>query len=178
MLSYFPLQPSARKLMIAEQVRQVFESNDMALVCQFSDLNTKEWEDFRFTLNKDEINVKMFPNKVSCKALEYTKYQEVTPLFLAPTFITYSKAAKVKPLLAAVKRQPKVELLGGNVDDQLLSRRSVEDYSKLPSLTELQGQLLQILSEPSRTLSTLLQQNQTNLSGNLAQYVSQGDDNS
>lgn len=164
--------------MIAEQVREVFESNNMVVVCQFSDMNTEEWEKLRFILHKDEITVKMFPNKVSCKALEDTKYHEITPLFLASTFVTYSKEAKVKPLLAAVKKQPKVELLGGKIDDRLLSRQSVVDYSKQPSLTELHGQLLQLLSEPSRTLTTLLGQNQTNLSGNLSQYVSQGEEKS
>lgn len=120
----------------------------------------------------------MFPNRVSCKALEDTKYREISPLFLGATFVTYSKEAKVKPLLSAIKKQPKVELLGAKIDEQLLSRKSVVDYSKLPSLTELHGQLIQMLSEPSRRLSMLLGQNQTNLSGNLSQYVSQGADKS
>ena len=176
--NYYSLQPSIRKLMIADQVRQMFDSNGMVVVCQFSDMNTEEWEDFRFTLKKDDMTVKMFPNRVTCKALEDTKYREIIPLFLAPTFVTYSKEANVKPLLSAIKKQPKVELLGGKIDSQLLSRRSVVDYSKLPSLTELQGQLLQILSEPSRRLTTLFGQNQTSLSGNLSQYVSQQEDKS
>ncbi|XP_029203910.2 39S ribosomal protein L10, mitochondrial-like [Acropora millepora] len=172
------VKPSARKLMIADEVRNVFASNEMVLVCQFGDLKTEEWEELRFTLNKEDIAVKMFPNRVTAKALEDTKYREVTPLFLAPTFVTFSKEAKVKPLLSAIKQQPKIELLGGKIDNHLLSRNSVVDYSKLPSLTELQGQLLQILSEPSRRLATLLGQNQSNLSMNLSQYVSQGEDKS
>ena len=164
--------------MIADQVREVFDSNNMVVVCHFSDLNTQEWEELRFILAKDEITVKMFPNRVSCKALENTKYCEITPLFLASTFVTYSKEAKVKPLLSAVKKQPKVELLGGKIDNQLLSRKSVVDCSKLPSLTELHGQLLHMLSEPSRRLTTLLGQNQTNLAENLSQYVSQSEEKS
>ena len=164
--------------MIADEVRNVFASNEMVLVCQFGDLKTEEWEELRFTLNKEDIAVKMFPNRVTAKALEDTKYREVTPLFLAPTFVTFSKEAKVKPLLSAIKQQPKIELLGGKILNHLLSRNSVVDYSKLPSLTELQGQLLQILSEPSGRLATLLGQNQSNLSMNLSQYVSQGEDKS
>ncbi|CAH3184040.1 unnamed protein product [Porites lobata] len=172
------VKPNPRKLMIADQVREVFDSNNMVVVCHFSDLNTQEWEELRFNLGKDEITVKMFPNRVSCKALENTKYCEITPLFLASTFVTYSKEAKVKPLLSAVKKQPKVELLGGKIDNRLLSRKSLVDYSKLPSLTELHGQLLHVLSEPSRRLTTLLGQNQTNLAENLSQYVSQGEEKS
>ena len=50
-------------------------------------LRTEEWEEFRFTLNKDDIAVKMFPNRVTAKALEDTKYREVTPFLLAPIFV-------------------------------------------------------------------------------------------
>ena len=32
------------------------------LVCQFGKMRTEEWEEFRFTLNKDDIAVKMFLN--------------------------------------------------------------------------------------------------------------------
>ena len=169
------LQPSLKKLIIADQVRDIFASNDMVLVFQFTDMDTANWEDLRFALRKDDIKAKMLPNKVTCKALENTMYREMAPLFLAATFVTYSKEANVRPLLAAVKKQPKVELLGGKIDNQLLSRKSVIEYSKLPSLTELHGQLVQLLLEPSRRLSSALQQNQLNLSVNLSQYVRQGD---
>lgn len=171
-------QPNLKKLMLADRIREVFESNDMVVVCQFSDMNTAEWEDLRYALGKNEIKVKMFPNKITCKALENTKYQEVTPLFLASTVVTYSKEARVKPLLAEIKKQPKIDVLGGKIDDRLLSRKGVVDYSKLPSLMEQHVQLLQMLSEHSRRLTTLLEQNQMNLSLNLSQYVDQGENKS
>lgn len=171
-------QPNPQKLRLADQIRQVFESNNMVVVCQFSDMNTAEWEDLRYALGKDEIKVKMFPNRITCKALENTKYREVTPLFLASTVVTYSKEAKVKPLLSEIRKQPKMAILGGKIDNRLLSRKAVADYSKLPSLTEQHVQLLQMLSEHSRRLTTLLEQNQMNLSGNLSQYVDQGENKS
>lgn len=171
-------QPNPQKLRLADQIRQVFESNNMVVVCQFSDMNTAEWEDLRYALGKDEIKVKMFPNRITCKALENTKYREVTPLFLASTVVTYSKEAKVKPLLSEIRKQPKMAILGGKIDNRLLSRKAVADYSKLPSLTEQHVQLLQMLSEHSRRLKTLLEQNQMNLSVNLSRYVDQGENKS
>lgn len=175
---YFFSQPSPQKLRLADQIRDVFESNNMVVVCQFSDMNTVEWEDLRYTLGKDEIKVKMFPNKITCKALENTKYRKITPLFLASTVVTYSKEAKVKPLLSGIRKQPKMDVLGGKIDNRLLSRKALVNYSKLPSLTEQHVQLLQMLSEHSKRLITLLEQNQMNLSGNLSQYVEQGENKS
>ena len=43
----------------------VFASNDTVLVCQFGKMRTEEWEELRFTLNKDDIAVKMFLNRVT-----------------------------------------------------------------------------------------------------------------
>lgn len=167
----FCSQPNIRKLMKADEIRHVFETNNMVIVCQFSDMNTAEWEDLRYTLRKDEIGVKMFPNKITCKALENTKYREILPLFLAATVVTYSREAKVKTLLTELKKQPKMGILGGKVDEKLLSRKGVVDYAKLPPLTEQYGQLLQMVTEHSRRLTTLLEQNQMNLITNLTQYV-------
>ena len=65
----------------------VFASNDTVLVCQFGKMRTEEWEELRFTLNKDDIAVKMFLNRVTAKALEGIKYREVTALLLAPTLV-------------------------------------------------------------------------------------------
>nr|XP_058971078.1 large ribosomal subunit protein uL10m-like [Pocillopora verrucosa] len=167
----YKVKPNIRKLMKADEIRHVFETNNMVIVCQFSDMNTAEWEDLRYTLRKDEIGVKMFPNKITCKALENTKYREILPLFLAATVVTYSREAKVKTLLTELKKQPKMGILGGKVDEKLLSRKGVVDYAKLPPLTEQYGQLLQMVTEHSRRLTTLLEQNQMNLIANLTQYV-------
>ena len=171
-------QPNPQKLRLADQIREVFESNNMVVICQFSDMNTTEWENLRYALGKDEIKVKMFPNRITCKALENTKYREITPLFLASTVVTYSKEAKVKPLLSGIRKQPKMDILGGKIDNRLLSRKTIVDYSKLPVLTEQHVQLLQMLSEHSSRLTMLLEQNQMNLSGNLSQYVEQGENKS
>lgn len=168
------VKPNPQKLRLADKIREVFESNNMVVICQFSDMNTVEWEDLRYTLGKEEIKVKMFPNRITCKALENTKYREINPLFLASTVVTYSKEAKVKPLLSGIRKQPKMDVLGGKVDNHLLSRKALVDYSKLPSLTEQHVQLLQIVSDHSKRLVTLLEQNQMSLSGNLSQYVEQG----
>lgn len=175
---YFFSQPNPRKLRLADQIREVFESNNMVVVCQFSDMNTTEWENLRYALGKDEIKVKMFPNRITCKALENTKYREITPLFLASTVVTYSKEAKVKPLLSGIRKQPKMDILGGKIDNRLLSRKTIVDYSKLPFLTEQHVQLLQMLTEHSSRLTMLLEQNQMNLSGNLSQYFEQGENKS
>lgn len=159
--------------MIASKVRDVFDKNEMVAVFQYSDMNTTEWEDLRHTLGRSDIKVKVFPNRVTHKALENSIYQEISPLFLCTTCIMYSKEPNVKPLVDAVKKQPKLELLGAKVENRLFSRTGVREFAKLPSLKELHVNLVQILQKPASQLNYLLKQNQRLLTQNLSQYVEQ-----
>ena len=166
-------QPNPKKLMIAQRVREVFESNSMVVVFQYNDMNCKEWDELRFALSSNEVSVKVFPNKVTCKALEDTVYHAMSPLFLSSTCVMYSEEPKIKAMVNAAKQQPKLELLGAKVDDRLLSRQDIAGYAKLPPKDELYVELVQLLSKPALRMSMLLQQNQSKLSSNLSAYAKQ-----
>lgn len=166
-------QPNPKNLMIASNVKTIFEENDMVAVFQYGDLNTTEWNDIRFKLAKNEIAVKVFPNRVTHKALEDTVFKAIQPLFSCTTCVMYSKKPQVKTVIDVVKKQSKLQLLGAKVENKLLSKTNAQEFAKLPSLKELQGQLIQLLQQPASNLNYLVQQNQRQLSGNLAQYVDQ-----
>ena len=159
--------------MIAKKVNNVFEMNNMVVVLQYGDMNSKEWDDIRYELKKNEVSVKLFPNRVTSKALEDTIYSAISPLFLSTTCVMYSKESNLKPFLAAIKKQPKLELLGAKIDNRLLSRQNITEYAKLPSQRELYTDLAQYLARPAMQISLLLQENQKQLSINLSQYVKQ-----
>ena len=160
-------------MMIASKVREVFNNNKMVVVFQYSDMNTIEWDDLRNNLRLSDIKVKVFPNRVTHKALENSIYQEVLPLFLCTTCVMYSEELNMKPLIDVVKKQPKLELLGAKVENRLLSRTGIKECAKLPPLKELHINLLQLLQKPASQLNYLLQQNQRLLTQNLSQYVEQ-----
>lgn len=145
----------------------------MVAVLQYGDLNTTEWEDLRFNLSTKDIGLKVFPNRVTHKALEDSIYSNIVPLFSCTTCIMYSKEPKVKTMIDAIKKQSKLELLGAKVENRLLSKSNTQEFSKLPSLQELHGQLAQLLQKPASNLSYLVEQNQRQLSGNLSQFVNQ-----
>ncbi|XP_032239578.1 39S ribosomal protein L10, mitochondrial [Nematostella vectensis] len=166
-------KPSQKKLEIVSNVREVF-GNSCVTVFQYGDMNTAEWEDLRYALSKHNVKVKIFPNRVTHKALEDTIYDGIIPLFACTTCVIYSEEPAVKPILDVIKRQPKLELLGAKIDNRLMSVRNVQDFAKLPSLTELHVTLVQLLQHQSNQLGSLLQQNQSQLSSNLDQLVKQG----
>lgn len=145
----------------------------MVAVFQYGDLSTIEWDEIRFNLSKKDIGLKVFPNRVTHKALEDSVYKEISPLFSCTACIIYSKEPQVKTMIDVIKKQSKLELLGAKVENRLLSKASTQEFSKLPYLKDLHCQLVQLLQKPASNLNYLVQQNQRQLSGNLAQFVNQ-----
>ena len=166
----FP-QPSAKKLLIASEVRRVFEDNNIVAVFQYGDMTTVEWDNLRFELRKQHVHVKVFPNKVACKALEGTIYKEISPLFLSTTCVVYSNKQTVKYMLGIIRKQPKMELMGAKIDNRLMSRYAVIEYSKLPSLEEQYFSLVHYLSSTASRLSALLCRNQQQLVSSLSRHA-------
>ena len=135
----------------------------MVAVLHHNDWNVAEWQKFRVALAPTEIHVRVIPTKIATRALEVTKYKDVATLFRGPTCIMYCHEPKVKDLVAVIKKENKLLLLGGVLNDVLVTRNDFLEYAKLPSLEELQGQLVSQLMISSSQISMLLLKHQRDL---------------
>ena len=158
--------------MIADKLKVAVES-PYFLFFQYSSMKNADWNDLRYELGKENIKVTIFPNKISRKVLEETKYENFKFLFKSFTATCYSTENDLKTLLKIMKNFPKLQLMGGKVDNELLSRNQVVEHGKLPPIEMVQAQLSQLLMQPPQQLSSLLGQSQRQLCANLEQYVSQ-----
>jgi large subunit ribosomal protein L10 len=163
-------QPSLKKIVIADEVRRVFTENNMVVVLQHHGLTVQEWDNARYDLADHNIKIKVFPNRVACKALENTIYKYTQPLFCSTTAVAFSKDPAVTGLFSVLKNHPKLLLIGGKVDNTLMSQDGLRVYSKLPSAQQLQSELTGIVQSPLVNLSCLMQSNQLRLTLLLQQW--------
>ena len=145
----------------------------MVFVLHYNGLNSREWGDLRYDLTQENIRLKIFPNKITMKALETTPYSNLAMLFHSDTAVAFTDDTDLKKFLRLVNTNSKIEILGAKIDNELMSKGQIASYSKLPSLDQQRVELVQLLSQPSSTLLSLLKSNQTNLSTLLSQYVTQ-----
>lgn len=117
--------------------------------------------------------MKVLPSKVAKKALEGTKYQNMSPLLHGSTAIAYSQEPNLSKLLSVTKLEPKLHLLGGLVEEGLLTPRGLYKYANLPEKIGLQQQLLTTLTIPQATLSNLLLDSSRRLVQLLSYHVSE-----
>uniref|UniRef100_A0AAV2LCF9 Large ribosomal subunit protein uL10m n=1 Tax=Knipowitschia caucasica TaxID=637954 RepID=A0AAV2LCF9_KNICA len=146
-LGAFPPQTTTVKeesglaLLKKKQLKEVFGTNKMIAVAQNSGSSVEDMLVLKHRLHKHDISVKFFPNEIVRSFLSDSMYCNLAPLFIGPTVLLVSKEPKLKELLRTVRASQQITLLGGCVEDSILSTQGLLSYSKLPSLTVVQGEL-------------------------------------
>ena len=156
---------------MGKAIFRTIDEHSKVLVLHYNALDAKEWTDFRYEMKQEKIDVKVFPNKLTCKFLSETKYRNMNPLFRTDTAIAFGSEFDLKRVLKVLNANTNIELIGGKLDDALYNRQQIIEFSNLPTLEEARGELLQILQQPAQTLSRSLQSNQSQLSLLLQSHV-------
>ncbi|KAK1330992.1 hypothetical protein QTO34_008937 [Cnephaeus nilssonii] len=159
--------------LIRREIAAVFQNNRMIAICQNVALSSEDKLLMRHRLRKHNILVKAFPNQFLKPFLEDSKYRNLLPLFVGHNLLLVSEEPKVKEMVRILKSVPLLPLLGGCVDDTILSRQGFINYSKLPSLALVQGELVGGLTLLMAQTHSLLQQQPLHLTALLDQYVRQ-----
>ena len=143
--------------MIASELRDMFQNSKMVAVYHYNDLSVQEWKNVRLRLSKDDIKIRVIPSKVSSKALETTRFRNIVPLFRGCTALAFSKTAAVSHLLDCLKGEGKLQLLGGVVEDQLLTHTELHEFANLPPVETLHQKLAATLTLSQTLLAGFLQ---------------------
>uniref|UniRef100_A0A8C4KY09 Large ribosomal subunit protein uL10m n=1 Tax=Equus asinus asinus TaxID=83772 RepID=A0A8C4KY09_EQUAS len=159
--------------LLRREIAAVFRDNRMIAVCQNVALSAEDKLLMRHQLRKHKILMKVFPNQVLKPFLEDSKYQNLLPLFVGHNLLLVSEEPKVKEMVRILKGMPFLPLLGGCIDDTILSRQGFINYSKLPSLALVQGELVGGLSLLMTQTHSVLQHQHLQLTALLDQYVRQ-----
>ncbi|XP_018421094.1 PREDICTED: 39S ribosomal protein L10, mitochondrial [Nanorana parkeri] len=155
---------------LCTQLSAVLQNSKMIAVFQRNSIGAEDFLLFRHRLFKHDLHIKVFPNQVTRKVLDQFQLQAMLPLFIGHTFLVVSSEAKVKEMLQAARTVPQTVLLGACVENRLLSRQGVVNYSKLPSKETLQGQLVSTLGTMTSETSRLLTHHSSHLSSLLKQH--------
>ncbi|XP_071317909.1 large ribosomal subunit protein uL10m [Trachinotus anak] len=160
-------------LLKKRQLKTLFQEHKMIAVVQNNGSNFEDMMSLKYRLHKHGIRVKFFPNQVTRSFLKDSIYCNMAPLVIGPTVLFVSKEPKVKEMLTALRSSPQMTLLGACIENTLLSVEGAVNYSKMPSMTVVQGQLVSGLSMLTSHTASMLQRHPAHLSALLQQYVKQ-----
>ncbi|XP_074519564.1 large ribosomal subunit protein uL10m [Halichoeres trimaculatus] len=152
---------------------KIFKDCKMIAVLQNNSSNAEDMMVLKNRLHKHDIRVRFFTNQVMRSYLKNSLYCNMAPLFIGPTVMIVSSEPKVKEMLKILRASPQMTLLGACIENSLLSVQGVQNYSKLPSVTVVQGELVSGLTMLTSRTASMLQRHPAHLSALLQQYVKQ-----
>jgi len=148
------------KQLLLDDIKNQITHYGSFLIMQYSGLKANPATEFRTDIAKLGGNIEVLPKRILIKAADAAGISldlKSLPGHIGLVFTGADPIPVTKAVFQFKKDNAKVvEVLGAQMDNELLSAQDVEELSKLPGKDELRAQFLSVLEAPmSRTLATM-----------------------
>ena len=155
-----------QKESFVQNLKSIIADNSLVLVFHYRGMSMTDMTDLRVQSFNSGCNIRVTKNRLTKLALEGSDKAALSEFFDGPTAIAYSSdpVQLTKLLTNFAKNNSNLVILGGIMDNEILSVEKIEILSKLPSLEEIRAQLIGLISSPAQKIASVL----TAPSGDLA----------
>ncbi len=161
----------AQKEAFVSDLNKQLQDVELVVVSHNTGLTVGEMTQLRNQMRENDANIRVAKNRLAKRAIEGTPFATIEDFLTGPTTLSTSAdpvaAARVAHTFA--KEHEKFIILGGSLGDKRLEAEDVKALASLPSLDELRGQLVGLISTPARQLATLTQESPASLARLIAQ---------
>ena len=155
-----------QKEIFIKNIKAIVDENSFILVFHYRGMSMNEMTDLRVQSFNSGCNIKVTNNRLAKLALKETNKADLSDFFDGPTAIAYSNdpVSLTKLLVEFAKNNNNLVVLGGIMDNEILSVEKIEILSKLPTFEEIRAKLIDLISTPAQKIASVL----TAPSGDLA----------
>jgi large subunit ribosomal protein L10 len=143
--------PTQRKIDTVAMLNEKLSRTQFAIVADYRGLTVSEIGDLRATLREHGAEMIVAKNTLLRLAVRDSGVSALEPLLEGPTAITfaYDNVSQVaKAFDEYVKKSKKVTVRGGLLGTSVLPADALEQVSKMPSRTEVLGQIVGAVQSP------------------------------
>lgn len=148
------------KVSLVEELNQEFSTKPHMVLATFKGLSANQANDLRRKISGVGGGYRVVPNRLAKLAAAGTGAEGLSASLSGPCGVaTHADDPVVlaKTLAAFAKENPQIEMLAGLVDARdVVDPAGLKQLAMLPSLPELQAQLLAMIQTPATTLVRLL----------------------
>ncbi|MEM8985288.1 MAG: 50S ribosomal protein L10 [Pseudomonadota bacterium] len=139
-----------QKAEMVEWIGGVFDNNAVVVVAN-GGLTVSEMEDLRGELRNAGASMKIVKNRLAKIAISGKPSEELSDLFSGPTALAFSEdpVAAAKAVHAYAKKNDKLSILGGAMDEEILDEKGVKALASMPSREELLASIVQTIMSPA-----------------------------
>jgi large subunit ribosomal protein L10 len=148
----------AEKREFVTGLNEVFKSTGSVVVAHYAGLTVAQMNDLRTKMRAAGGTVKVAKNRLARIALQGTESEGIQTLFKGQTVIAYSDDPVAAPKVASdfAKTNEKLVIIGGSMGTTALDANGVKALASLPSLDELRGRIVGMISTPATRIAQIV----------------------
>ena len=158
------------KQAFVESFKGALESSSMVMVVRQTSLSVSNVTELRTKMRAVNANFKVAKNSLARIAVKGLKCEILTEYLVGPTAIAYSEdpVSGAKVISSFSKDNSNLEVICGSLDGVFLDAEAIHKLAMLPSLDELRGKIVGLISAPATKIAGVVQAP----AGNLARVFS------
>jgi large subunit ribosomal protein L10 len=147
----------AQKEELVARLNAVFSETSVVVITRNHGLTVAQVTDLRNRMRAAGASYKVAKNRLARIALEGTDYGSIGDMLIGPTALATSTdpVAAAKAAVDFAKTTDKFEIVGGAMGTTVLDVNGVKALAELPSLDELRGRIVGLISAPATKLAQL-----------------------
>ena len=139
------------KKVVVEEITGKFNDSQSAVVVEYRGLSVAEVTELRKALREEDVEFKVYKNKLVQRATESAGYAEINDKLVGPNAIAFGHSDAVAParvLANFAKDHEALVIKAAVVEGKILDVDEVKEISKLPNREGMYSMLLSMLQAP------------------------------
>ncbi|XP_023942081.2 39S ribosomal protein L10, mitochondrial [Bicyclus anynana] len=157
---------------LANECLNWFNTSKMVVFLHVNSINMEDKTPVYASLKKNDMHLRTYGKKIVSMATTGTRYEAVNQLFTSHQNIIFGQPENAAKMFKILKKAPQLVVMAGIIEDKLLSKNELVEFSKLPNLDVARSQLCSVLQSAGSCLVGQLNQSQQILVSHLEKHIS------
>lgn len=149
----------AEKQQLVSDLNAVFGNSGVVVITRNLGMSVAQSTELRAKMRDAGASYKVAKNRLAKIAIEGTPYAGIADMLTGPTALAASEdpVAAAKAAVDFAKTTDRIEIVGGSMGDTVLDANGVKALASMPSLDELRGKLVGLISAPATKVAQIAQ---------------------
>ncbi|XP_053622009.1 large ribosomal subunit protein uL10m [Plodia interpunctella] len=156
---------------LARECLDWFNTSKMVVFLHVNSISMEDKTPIFASLRKNDMHLRTYGKKIVSMATKGTRYEAVNHLFTSQQNIIFGQPENAAKMFKILKKTPQLVILAGIIQDKLMSKNELLEFSKMPSLDMARSQLCAVLDSAGSSVVSQLNQSQQILVSHLEKHV-------
>ena len=146
------------KKAVVSEIAEKLKTSESTVVVEYRGLSVKEITDLRRALREEDVEMKVYKNKLSQRAATEAGYEGLCESLTGPNALVFGKdaTAPARVLSKFAKDHEFLVMKAGTVEGKLVDFETLKSISKLPNREGMYSMLLSCLQAPVRNFACVV----------------------